>query len=216
MQTETAKQGKLYQFDADGNVPFFAQTTPGEQFANSFSAIRYNAPDNTMIVASVFKDGTVNRAALFRYTTDFQFLCSFVFVGIQNSEANAVLAVDDGNILCGTDLEFSPGQTSIFVNRAAFDCSTVNLELSARNRQENEIMVDVYPNPSHGQFSFFSPVKFDRIDIRDITGRQILFDLHTNAGTSTVSMNHCTSGVYIMTMFGNDGQILSTRKLVIE
>jgi hypothetical protein len=216
MQTETAKQGKLYQFDADGNVPFFAQTTPGEQFANSFSAIRYNAPDNTMIVASVFKDGTVNRAALFRYTTDFQFLCSFVFVGIQNSEANAVLAVDDGNILCGTDLEFSPGQTSIFVNRAAFDCSTVNLELSARKRQENEIMVDVYPNPSHGQFSFVSPVKFDRIDIRDITGRQILFDLHTNAGTSTVSMNHFNSGVYIMTMFGNDGQILSTRKLVIE
>ena len=216
MQTETAKQGKLYQFDADGNVPFFAQTTPGEQFANSFSAIRYNAPDNTMIVASVFKDGTVNRAALFRYTTDFQFLCSFVFVGIQNSEANAVLAVDDGNILCGTDLEFSPGQTSIFVNRAAFDCSTVNLELSARKRQENEIMVDVYPNPSQGQFSFVSPVKFDRIDIRDITGRPLRFDLNTNAGTSTVSMNHCNSGVYIMTMFGNDGQILSTRKLVIE
>jgi hypothetical protein len=102
------------------------------------------------------------------------------------------------------------------VNRAAFDCSTVNLELSARKRQENEIMVDVYPNPSQGQFSFVSPVKFDRIDIRDITGKQILFDFNTNAGTSTVSMNHCNSGVYIMTMFGNDGQILSTRKLVIE
>lgn len=216
MQTETAKQGKLYQFDADGNTPFFAQTTSGEQFANSFSAIRHNAPDNTMIVASVFKDGTVDRAALFRYTTDFQFLCSFVFPGIQNSEANAVLAVDDGNILCGTDLEFSPGQTSIFVNRAAFDCSTVNLELSARKRLENQIKVDVFPNPSQGQFSFVSPVKFDRIDIRDITGRTVEFKLNADAGTSTVEMQSTVTGIYIMTMFGNDGQILSTRKLVIE
>ena len=216
MQTETAKQGKLYQFDADGNTPFFAQTTSGEQFANSFSAIRHNAPDNTMIVASVFKDGTVDRAALFRYTTDFQFLCSFVFPGIQNSEANAVLAVDDGNILCGTDLEFSPGQTSIFVNRAAFDCSTVNLELSARKRLENQIKVDVFPNPSQGQFSFVSPVKFDRIDIRDITGRTVEFKLNNDSGTSTVELQSAVTGIYIMTMFGNDGQILSTRKLVIE
>lgn len=216
MQTETAKQGKLYQFDAEGNVPYFAQTTSGAQFANSFSAIRFSANDNTMIVASVFKDGAVDRAALFRYTTDFQFLCSFVFPGIQNSEVSAVLGVEDGNILCGTDLEFSPGQTSIFVNRAAFDCSTVNLEVGIKNRIENEIMVDVFPNPSNGHFSFVAPVKIERIDICDITGRSISYDLQTDAGTSTVKLLNRSSGMYIMTLFGTSGQILATRKLVIE
>jgi hypothetical protein len=216
MQTETAKQGKLYQFDAAGNVPFFAQTTPGAQFANSFSAIRFSANDNTMIVASVFKDGTVDRAALFRYTTDFQFLCSFVFPGIQNSEATAVLGVDDGNILCGTDLEFSPGQTSIFVNRAAFDCATVNLEVGIKNKLENEIMVDVFPNPSNGQFSFVTPVQFDRIEIFDITGRVVKYEMNTVSGTSTIELQNQSAGIYIMSMFGTNGQILSTRKLVIE
>jgi hypothetical protein len=216
MQTETAKQGKLYQFDASGNVPFFAQTTPGEQFANSFSSIRFSENDNTMIVASVFKDGTVDRAALFRYTTDFQFLCSFVFPGIQNSEVSAVLGIEDGNILCGTDLEFSPGQTSIFVNRAAFDCATVNLEVGTKNRIETDVMVDVFPNPSNGEFSFVSPVKIEQIAINDITGRSISYDMQTDFGTSTVKLLNRASGMYIMTLFGTSGQILATRKLVIE
>lgn len=76
---------------------------------------------------------------------------------------------------------------------------------------------DVYPNPTSGEFTISNNlgISIDKIQLFSLSGSLCAErQLDSNAQTFTINLNDLQSGVYLLTIFGNDS--VHTRKLIIE
>ncbi len=81
------------------------------------------------------------------------------------------------------------------------------------NEAENELLVNIYPNPSNGTFTVDVPntILVDNLSIYDLSGR-VVFQSATES--SSVLVNGLSSGMYILQVQTSEG--VHTQKVIVE
>lgn len=81
------------------------------------------------------------------------------------------------------------------------------------NEAENELMVNIYPNPSNGTFTVDVPntILVDNLSIYDLSG-SVVFQSATES--SSVLVNGLSSGMYILQVQTSEG--VHTQKVIVE
>ncbi|MBO6880934.1 T9SS type A sorting domain-containing protein [Winogradskyella sp.] len=95
--------------------------------------------------------------------------------------------------------EISPGQGS-------FNFSTLGID----DVVEQGLSVSVYPNPASEFITVEASFHIDDIELFDITGKQVLKTVQTNA----IKVSHLPNGIYLLKIVTNKGSL--TKKLVIK
>ncbi|MGB0175853.1 MAG: T9SS type A sorting domain-containing protein [Owenweeksia sp.] len=109
--------------------------------------------------------------------------------------------------------------------RANDDIIGLNVQLDTTNRSDpfsvEEIVslarVDVYPNPASEWFKVYSLGHNNmKAEIYDLNGRMIMATESSNGEELEVNVSGLTNGIYIMRVQDNDGNVLSTKKVIVR
>jgi hypothetical protein len=109
-----------------------------------------------------------------------------------------VSASDEGEYTCNVT-----GDCGIELS----DPATLALAVSVDNISSND--VKIYPNPVKDRLKIESAgrIEFERIEIKDMTGRTVLFT-ELNADKDFVQVSELKSGVYLAVIYGKDDRIV--------
>lgn len=91
--------------------------------------------------------------------------------------------------------------------------SFTNLSCPSVGVEENEIVVNVFPNPSAGQFAVQTNGNFSSLKITDITGK-VVHSESVNEMNFTVNAGSLADGIYILTLEGGGKQL--NHKIIIR
>lgn len=121
---------------------------------------------------------------------------------------------DDGNYAVG----------SLVPSGSGFDFTTnigaiIGIQPTATAVQQvtNNIVISVYPNPGHGEFTFEIPANMKNAQIRvySILGQEVNTSV-VNSGINKVNLGSQPKGVYLYRLLNENGESVSTGRLVIE
>ncbi len=81
----------------------------------------------------------------------------------------------------------------------------------------NEVSINVYPNPSHGEFTFEIPtdLKNSQITIYNMLGQEVTGG-KANGGSNNINIGNQPKGVYLYRLVNENGVSVSTGRLVVE
>ncbi len=155
---------------------------------------------------------------------DEAFFTADLFVEIVTAPENGTAIVSGSTVVEYTADEAYVGLDSIqyrVCNEAFLDfCDTawVRYEVSLLSLNEHEAgRFDVYPNPTSGEFTISNNLglSIDKIQLFSLSGSLCVErGLDSNAQTFTINLDDMQSGVYLLTIYGDDS--VHTRKLIIE
>jgi hypothetical protein len=81
----------------------------------------------------------------------------------------------------------------------------------------NTVEINVYPNPSHGTFTFEVPtdVKNAQLKVYSTEGQEIYSSI-MNSGNNSIYIGNQPVGIYLYRLINDNGQQVSTGKLIIQ
>lgn len=83
------------------------------------------------------------------------------------------------------------------------------------NLVENEMSVQIYPNPTSEQFTISFELKGCKIEVLSIAG-QCYEVIHPLEDTHNVTVAYLPSGLYLLRILNQNNQLLEVQKLIKE
>jgi len=198
-------------FDTDGIVT----TDFGNDGDNGRSVVIQS--DSKILVAGYSYNGIDNEFALVRYNIDGTLDLSFdidgkltTAIGTASDVGNSVVLQSDGKIVV----------TGYSVVGSYYDFAIVrynNTITGTQNLNKEHLIIDLYPNPSNGQFTITNNSDLQKdmqIDIFNIQGKQVFSAICQNKNIEKIDLSSFAKGIYMVKIQTELGY--TTKKLVIQ
>ena len=136
------------------------------------------------------------------FSAAFQWLdCNSNYAVIPNQTAQLFTPTQNGNYALEITKNGCVDTTSCFAYTLVG-----NQELSLENS------IQIFPNPSNGQFNLLMSSPYDRLTITDISGRIVWNQNESSNSNTTIDLSLCKNGIYFMEIIS--GGERSVRKLI--
>lgn len=213
--SEEQFQCKIHRMDrVSGDIltTFSFSSDPGLSF--EVRDVDYVADVNAFVLAINYKDNSLFRAAAFKFTPDPILQCTFVYPGADNSSVSTIVVANDGFGFVATSNEFAPGQTSIALSKADFDCNNVPVQVGFNAIAATADMPLAFPNPSStGIFSLVTPKQAVLLKLMNADGR-ILYSTQTAAEQVELNLTDKADGLYRILYFDNTGKLVGQTPII--
>ncbi len=100
----------------------------------------------------------------------------------------------------------------LMVVRLLTDCIYV-VNLSVEENLKNN--VSIYPNPATNVINLKSDEMMSTIQIYDLSG-QLVENVTINAETFTVNTQNLVDGIYLISIYNTQNELLSKQKLIVQ
>lgn len=158
---------------------------------------------------------------MYQWHTDAQgdFLDGRTYGGLDDEEANAIVATSDGGfLLVGSTTTFGPGPQSVFAVRnygepLPPDFVVINDPLPIEELVAHP-QFRIAPVPCSGPFTIEAERPLVRIAVQDATGK-VLYDTRMTPTDQAILDLGLAPGLYLVQAWGNDGVRLGCQRLVI-
>lgn len=85
---------------------------------------------------------------------------------------------------------------------------------AGNENHDNSGILNIYPNPSEkGQYHLPNDVQIQ--NIKDVTGKEISYQIQTNNSQSIIDIDHSVKGIYFLNYLNNEG-VRKTHKLMVK
>jgi len=110
----------------------------------------------------------------------------------------------------------SKGESTVWVDPYSLDCQFVVLSDSELNSDDQNI--EVYPNPSSGQFRIENlPINIEYFSIYRLDGKLLEKGIISREAQSfTINLNEFPEGLYLLTLRKSDGTLITKKLLVTK
>lgn len=213
--SEDQFQCKIHRMDrVSGDIltTFSFSSDPGLSF--EVRDVDYVAAVNAFVLAINYKDNTLFRAAAFKFTADPILQCTFVYPGADNSTVSTIVVANDGFGFVATSNEFAPGQTSIALSKADFDCNNVPVQVGIKATELSEEAPMAFPNPSAtGIFTLRCPQNAEMLKLMHADGRMIQ-TRRIVAELEELDISPNAAGLYRILYFDKAGKLVGQTPII--